>query len=144
MVQEIYSKMHPVSCTNTHHDVTYFVNHGMVKNTKTWIFREQNRIFLWNKKILYLCLRWHILKKKNFFCSQVTFKQDACFYILLWRNYFSWWHNYRYLIKSIAMWIYMFKGFHKHQLAIFLPLLKRNCSPNKLSGGLNVRCYFWS
>ena len=24
--------MHPVSCTNTHHDVTDLVNHGMVKS----------------------------------------------------------------------------------------------------------------
>ena len=29
--------MHPVSCTNTHHDVTDLVNHEMVKNTKTLI-----------------------------------------------------------------------------------------------------------
>ena len=27
--------MHPVSCTNTHHEITDLVNHGMVKNTKT-------------------------------------------------------------------------------------------------------------
>ena len=26
--------MQPVSCANTHHDVTDLVNHGMVKNTK--------------------------------------------------------------------------------------------------------------
>ena len=26
--------MHPVSCTNTHHDVTDVINHGMIKNTK--------------------------------------------------------------------------------------------------------------
>ena len=37
MVQKIYWKMHHVSCTNTDHDVTDFVKHGMVKNTKTWI-----------------------------------------------------------------------------------------------------------
>ena len=29
------SKEHFVSCTNTHHDVTDFVNLGIVKNTKT-------------------------------------------------------------------------------------------------------------
>ena len=29
--------MHPVSCSNTHHDVTDLVNHGMIKNTKTGI-----------------------------------------------------------------------------------------------------------
>ena len=27
--------MHPVSCTNTNHDVTELGNHGMVKNTNT-------------------------------------------------------------------------------------------------------------
>ena len=33
---KIYSKIiHPVSCTNTHHDVTDLINHGMVKNLKT-------------------------------------------------------------------------------------------------------------
>ena len=28
-------KMHPISSTNTHHDVTDLVDHGMVKNTNT-------------------------------------------------------------------------------------------------------------
>ena len=32
--------MYPVSCSNTHHDVTDLVNHGMVKNTKTRIVGE--------------------------------------------------------------------------------------------------------
>ena len=41
MVQKIYSKIHPVSCTNTQHDVTGLVNHGMVKNTITWISSEK-------------------------------------------------------------------------------------------------------
>ena len=54
-----HSKMHSVSCTNTHTDL---VNHGMVKNTKTWISWERNKTFLLNKKILNLCLRWHILR----------------------------------------------------------------------------------
>ena len=40
--------MHPVSCTNTDHDVTDLVNHGMVKKWK---------ITLRNKKILNLCLQ---------------------------------------------------------------------------------------
>ena len=61
MVQKIYSKMDTDSCTNTHHDITDLVNHGMVKSTKSWIPWEQNRTFLWNK-ILNLCLRWHILR----------------------------------------------------------------------------------
>ena len=34
MVQKIYPKMHPVSFTNTHHDITDLVNHGIVKNTE--------------------------------------------------------------------------------------------------------------
>ena len=29
------AKMHPVLCTNTHHDITELINHGMAKNTKT-------------------------------------------------------------------------------------------------------------
>ena len=34
-LKEIDSKLHPVTCTNTHHDVKDLVNHKMVKNTKT-------------------------------------------------------------------------------------------------------------
>ena len=73
VVQKIYSKMHLISCTNTHRDVTDLVNHGMVKNTKTWISWERNIIFLWNKKILNLCLRWHILRNYRF-VAEITFK----------------------------------------------------------------------
>ena len=51
VVQKIYSKIHLVSCTNTHRDVTDLVNHGKVKNTKTWISWERNVTFLRNKKI---------------------------------------------------------------------------------------------
>ena len=45
--------MHPVSCTNTHHDVKDLLNHGMVKytntkNTKTLISSERNITFLRN------------------------------------------------------------------------------------------------
>ena len=72
VVQNKFSKMHPVLCTNTHHDVTDLVNHGMVKNTKTWISWKRNIIFLRNKKILNLCLRWHILKSYRFLAG-VTF-----------------------------------------------------------------------
>ena len=45
VVQKIYSKMHPVSCTNTRRDITDLVNHGMVKTTKTWISWKRN---YWN------------------------------------------------------------------------------------------------
>ena len=75
MVQKIYSKMHPVSCTNTHHDITDLVNYGIVKNTKTWISQERNITFLWNIKVLHLCLRWHILRS---YCSaeEVTLNKN--------------------------------------------------------------------
>ena len=69
-----YSKMYLVSCTNTHCDVTDLVNHEMVKNTRTWISWEWNIIFLWNKKILNLCLRWHILRSYRF-VAEVTFNE---------------------------------------------------------------------
>ena len=74
VVQKIYSKMHLVSCTNTHRDVTDLVNHRMVKNTKTWISWEQNITFLRNKKILNLCLRWHNLRSYRF-VTEVAFRQ---------------------------------------------------------------------
>ena len=73
VVQKIYPNMYLVSCTNTHRDVTNSVNHGMV--TKTWISWERNRIFLRNKKILNLCLRWHILRSYRF-VAEITF--DIC------------------------------------------------------------------
>ena len=66
VVQKIYSKMYFVSCTNTHRDVTDSVNHGMIKNTKTWISWERKIIFLRNKEILNLCLRWHISRSYSF------------------------------------------------------------------------------
>ena len=75
VVKNIYSKMHLISCTNTHCDITHLVNHGMVKNTKTWISWEQNIISLWNKKILDLCFRWHILRSYCF-VAEVTFNHN--------------------------------------------------------------------
>ena len=68
--------MYPLSCTNTHHDVTDLVNHGIVKNTETWISRERNITFLRNKKFFKLCLRWHILRSYRF-AAEVTLK--PCF-----------------------------------------------------------------
>ena len=81
MVQKIYSKMHLVSCTNTHRDVTDLVNHGMVKNTKTWISWERNIIFLRNLNILNLCFRWHILSSYRF-VGEVTFKELGESYLI--------------------------------------------------------------
>ena len=73
IVQKICPKMYPVSCTNTHHDFTDLVSHGMAKNTKIWISWERNTIFLQNKKISNLCLRWHIFRSYRFL-AEVTFK----------------------------------------------------------------------
>ena len=44
----------------------------VVKN-ETWISWERNITFLWNKKTLYLCLRWHIFRSYHF-AAEVTFK----------------------------------------------------------------------
>ena len=52
VVQKTYSKMHPVSYTNIHRDVTDLVNHWMVKNRKSWISWERKITFLRNKKFL--------------------------------------------------------------------------------------------
>ena len=61
------------TCPMYHHEVTDLVNHGMVKNTKTWMSSERNITFLRNKKILNPCLRWHILRSYHF-AKEVTFK----------------------------------------------------------------------
>ena len=73
VVQKIYLKMRPVSCTNTCHDATGLVNHGMVRNTKTGISWEPNVSFLRNKKILNMFLLLHTLGSYNF-VAEVTFK----------------------------------------------------------------------
>ena len=74
-VQKIYSKMHHVLILG--HDITDLVNPGMLKNTITWIHRERNMNFLWNKKILNLCFRWHILRSYCF-AAEATFKAFSC------------------------------------------------------------------
>ena len=62
--------MHPVSFLNINHDVTDLVNHGVVKNAKTWMSWELNISFLRNKKIINLCL--------ISFVAEVTFKALPC------------------------------------------------------------------
>ena len=113
MVQKIYSKMHFVSSTNTHHDVTDLVNLGMVQNTKTWISWVRNITFLRNKKILNLCLWWHFLRNQHF-VAEVTFNWEITkLYKFLLKNtsnidllnpYKDW---TKYLTKS--------KVFHPHE-----------------------------
>ena len=63
---------------------------GMVKNTKTWVFWEQNITFPRNKKVLNLCLIWHILRSYCFE-AEVTFNAQAIkfnFIQQVWLQYF--------------------------------------------------------
>ena len=103
MVQKIHSKLHPVSYTNTHHDIKDLLNHGMVENTKTWLSWEQSITFLWNKKILNLCLRWHIMRSCHF-AVEVTFNCLSCRYL---GCYFLIWHFY---LGSILAFCFEFKN----------------------------------
>ena len=94
--------MHPVLCTNTHHDVTDLVNHGMVKSTKTWISWERNITFLQNKKILNLYLRWHILRSYGFL-AEVTFNPlghspQVRVFTMIWFVVASFWDFLAYLL----------------------------------------------
>ena len=56
-----------------HLDVKDLADHGMIKNTKTWISWERNIIFLRYKKLLNLRVRWHILRSYRF-VAEVTFR----------------------------------------------------------------------
>ena len=62
--------MRPVSCTNTHHDVTIWQIMGWLK-IQTLEYLE-NGTFLRNKKVLKLCLRQHILRTYSF-VMEVTY-----------------------------------------------------------------------
>ena len=42
MVQKIYSKIHPLSSFNTHHDVTDLEVQGMVRIIKYWMSQKHN------------------------------------------------------------------------------------------------------
>ena len=108
--KDIHSKMHPVTCTNTRHDVTDFVNHGMVKYSKTWISWKRNITFLWSKKIINLCIRWHIVRGYHF-AAEVTFKETKTAYVgskhslnpvVPLRNKGKKWHKFFYF--HISFW----------------------------------------
>ena len=121
--------MNSVSCNNTHHDVTDLVNHEMVKNTKTRVSREQNITFVWNKKILNLCLRWHILwsllfccrgnLSPNFIISLCVFVFDFVkqveYFCVVESNYKSWlnpfcrgWNAWKYSYVSFFLLLLLF------------------------------------
>ena len=92
--------MHPVLCTNAYHDIMNLVNHGMVKNTKTWISWEWNITFLQNKRILNLCFRQRILRSYCF-VAEVTVK-----YIhIMTKVTFSTENNYSKLAAKIWQYI---------------------------------------
>ena len=97
-------KMHPVSCnkkcTLSHHGVTDLVNHGMVKNTKTYIYWERNITFLQNKKILNLWLRGHRLRSYRF-VAEVTF--NMIWPVRSWRLTFLFGTGYAAIILSIIV-----------------------------------------
>ena len=56
---------------STHHDVTDLVNHGMEKYKNLNILRTEHN-FSTKKKILNLCLGWHILRSYRL-VKEVTF-----------------------------------------------------------------------
>ena len=57
--------MYPVSRNNTHHDVTDFVNHGMVKNAKLEYLENGTQPFH-EIKNLNLCFRCNVLSSYRF------------------------------------------------------------------------------
>ena len=65
--------MQPVSCTNTHHDVTDLVIHGMVKIQKLEYIENGTELFLKINKILNLWYRSDILRSYQF-VAEVNFK----------------------------------------------------------------------
>ena len=83
---KIYSKMYLVSCANTHRHVADSVNHGMLKNTKTWISWERNVIFLRNKKFL-ICATddafWEVIVKGLFYQNMIIFRLNL---YLFWKK----------------------------------------------------------
>ena len=132
--------MYLVLCTNTHRDVTDSVNHGMVKNTKTWISWEWNIIFLRNEKILNLCLRWHILRSYHF-VAEVTLKEKSLFKRLV--------HSFssnlvgaltvplllKMSLRKLESWFILWGFFLLRLLFISINLLKRSC--------LQYCCHVW-
>ena len=120
VVQKIYSKMHLVSCTNTHRSVTDLVNHGMVKNTLTRISGERNIIFLQNKKIPYLGLQWHIWRSYRF-VAEVTFKKKPSHATVLNRQYQAGLNikqNHLFYIVFQILKVYLVKSYN-----IYFPVL---------------------
>ena len=129
--------MYTVSCANTHH-VTDLINHGIVKNTKTWISWEQNITFLQNKKILIMCLRWHILRSYCF-VAEVTFK--LCCYTLTWKiiEFYTWIHKKD--ASFVALYIIKYKTLcYDHTKTVFALQTQHR---TLLSNFFTKQYFFW-
>ena len=70
----MWLKRYIQKCTLSH--VLILMTSQISNNTKAWISWEQNIAFLWNKKKINLCLRWHILRIYRF-VAEVTFKRKC-------------------------------------------------------------------
>ena len=97
--------MHLVSSTNTHHDVTDLVNHGMIENIKTWISWKRNIIFVRNKKM-----------RNNCFVAEVTFKFFTIKFNYVWIN------MVRYIQKRISFRFASNFALRKINLTCFLKI----------------------
>ena len=106
VVQKIYLKRSPVSCTNTHHGIIDFENKGMVKNAKTRLFWEQKINFLWYKKLFNLSLFLHFWEhlfsrtpsssqNSYMYCGGKTLSssRQRCLFNLGWSPFQRWYHN---------------------------------------------------
>ena len=90
--------------TNTHHDVTDLLNHRMFKNTQIWISWEWNIIVLQSKKIINMCLRWHILRS-YLLLAEVTFNISmiSCIFQSSCKNCII--HQLGKIFSGIIFWI---------------------------------------
>ena len=73
--------MHSDSCTNTHHDFTDLINHGMVKNIKTFnILRTENNFSMKQKNSSSVPQMTHLRGYR--FAVEVTFNKHSCIFFL--------------------------------------------------------------
>ena len=94
----------------------------MVKNVKTWISWERNITFLWNKKIIILCIRLHILRTYCFVVEvTLTFSlMDWAIYLLsrITTEVALFFYFCVFLIKYIVSVILVWILYHCHKMLI--------------------------
>ena len=102
--------MHPVSCTNTHHDVTDFANHWMVLKTESW---EWNINFPRNEKIPNLCHRLLVLRFFGLVADLTCKSFDQFWFKMIWyiRCWSRFWYNilaetFCWKFKWLENWMY--------------------------------------